>query len=131
MSPGTTSLLLVADLSAESDGMAQNQERNLVGQGLPRVLATTDSPLSTSAGNEPIQNQRAPPRSESLTQPLHRNPRRQARKASPITTPQRRYISPPKLTSVLRRVYPTTPTSINEEQNPRTGNASPNIEPSK
>ena len=31
MSPGTTSLLPVADLSAESDRMAENQERNLVG----------------------------------------------------------------------------------------------------
>ena len=130
ISPRTTSPFSVADLSAESEGMAQNQGRNPVDQVLPRVLITSDSPPPTSRRNQPIQNRRARSRSESLTPPPRRNPLRQARKASPIIAPQRRHRSPPKLTSALRRVYPTTLTSLPEEQYPKAGAASPNMEPS-
>lgn len=121
ISPRMASLLPVADLSADHDRLAQNQERSAVSQVLPTVLADIESPLSTSLRNQPIQNQRSPSASVSLTRPLRRNPPRQARRVSPIMTSQRKSISPSKITSVLRRVYPTTSNSTNEEQDLRTG----------
>ena len=102
ISPRMASLLPVADLSADPDRLTQDQERSAVNEVLPAVLANIESPLSTSLRNQPIQNQRSSSASVSLTQPLHRNPLRQVRRISPITTSQRRHKSPSKITSVLR-----------------------------